>query len=121
MTDVQVDAHPEGRSVDRTTSDVRPSARFDVSAVSNSSAPAPVSSTIAEFSRNLDRAMERCQSPDDIVTACAELLRRQAATFVGRYAPPGRRIGDTERLTGLTAPASGLDPDLQAKLIECST
>jgi multidrug resistance efflux pump len=78
-------------------------------------------SPVAQFTRNLDRVMERCNSPKDVVAAFAELLRQQAASFVGRYAPAGTRIGETEQLDGLTAPANGLDQALRSKLIECST
>jgi len=74
-----------------------------------------------QFAQNLDRAIERCSRPEDGVAACAELLKQQAATFVGRYTPPGTRIGEIQLLDGLTAPASGLNPTLQAAIIACST
>lgn len=98
-----------------------PVAPFASSTASPAAARRTAAASVADLAGGLDRVLEDCQSTEESITACAAFLRRYGATFVGRYSPPGRRIGETERLDGLTAPAVGLDTQLQATLVECAT
>lgn len=75
-------------------------------------------SPMNEFRRRLDAAMAHCHSAVDVLAAVADLLRAHSALFVGRYRPAGSRIGEPQQLDGLTAPADGLDPQLQLKIAE---
>lgn len=78
--------------------------------------PSPVRVSV-DFVAYLDAAVVACDNAEDAQSAAAATLHKHASIqFVGWYCPGGDRIGQTEKMDGLTGELRELPPEHQRTL-----